>query len=80
MAEKRFSFGRLIAATLVTAVIAIAASLAYLSAEPGRMRLGEILAAIFGVGLTVIVAGGLAGLMFVSARSGRDDIVGRGDS
>lgn len=80
MMKKGGSFRKLMAATLAAAIVAIAASLAYLSSDPGRMPLSEILAVIFGVGLTIIVAGGLAGLMFLSSRSGRDDIVGRGRS
>lgn len=78
MTQPHFSFGRLMAVTALAAIVAIIAALLYLSAEPGRMPLGEILAAVFGVGLTVLIAGGLAGLMFMSARSGRDDI-GRGE-
>ena len=78
MARQSFSFGRLMVWTLLAAVVAVAASLAYLASEPGRMHLSEILVAVFGVGLTVIVAGGLAGLMFLSAHSGHDDKAGRG--
>ncbi len=78
MVQKSFSFARVMAVTVLAAAVAVAASLAYLASEPGRMHLSEILAAVFGVGLTVIVAGGLAGLMFHSAHSGHDDEAGRG--
>lgn len=73
-----FSFGRFMAVILAAAVLAIGLSLAFLSAEPGRMPLSEILATVFGVGLTIVIAGALSGLMFFSSRSGRDDDAGRG--
>jgi hypothetical protein len=78
MKKQQSSFGRLTAVTAVSAAIAVALSLAYLAAEPGRMHSAEILAVIFGVGLTVLVAGGLTALMYLSAASGHDDEVGRG--
>jgi len=76
MAKQAASFGKLMAINAAAAVIAVALSLAYLAAEPGRMHLGTILTTVFGVGITVLVAGGLASLMFVSSRSGRDEEVG----
>jgi uncharacterized membrane protein HdeD (DUF308 family) len=64
--------------TAVAGVVAVIFSLIYLAAEPGKMPASEILATVFGVGLTVFIAGGLAALMFFSSRSGRDDEVGHG--
>jgi len=76
MAKQRFSLRGVAAVTIVAAIAAVAAALAYLASDPGRMQLSEILATIFGVGLTVTVAGALAGLMIYSARSGHDDDAG----
>lgn len=69
--------GPILAVTLVTAIIAVILALLYVSAGPERLHLGTALATIFGVGLTVLMAGGLTALMFHSDRSGRDDAVGR---
>ncbi len=76
MAPRSTSTARLLWATAGTAVIAVLLSLLYLSAEPGRMPLSEILATVFGVGITVLIAGGLTTLMYFSASSGRDEQAG----
>lgn len=76
MAQSRTSFAKLMTATVIAAIVAVIVSLLYLASEPGRMRLHTILAVIFGVGLSVLVAGTLTSLMYLSASSGRDDAVG----
>lgn len=78
MARSRTSFAKLMTATVIAAIVAVIVSLLYLASEPGRMRVHAIIATIFGVGLSVLVAGTLTSLMYLSSSSGRDDAVGRG--
>lgn len=68
--------GKLLAVTMVAAVGAVGIALLYVGWGPERLRLGTALATIFGVGLTVLLAGGLMALMYHSDRTGRDDAVG----
>ncbi|KKC24635.1 hypothetical protein [Sphingomonas sp. SRS2] len=70
----------LMAWTTLAAIVAVIAALGFLSAGPGPMHRHEIIATIFGVGLTVLLAGGLSAAMYRSAASGRDDLVGRAGS
>jgi NO-binding membrane sensor protein with MHYT domain len=68
---------KLLGISALAAVAAVVLALLYVSSDPEPLRLSTALATIFGVGVTVIVAGGLMALMYHSDRSGRDDIVGR---
>ena len=66
-------FWRLMAVVAVVAVVAIVGALswAYLSGTP--LRLHFALAMSLGIGLTLLLAGALMGLLFFSARSGHDE-------
>ena len=76
MSKQGASFRKLLFITGAVAVAAVVLSLLYLSSEPGKMPLSEILATVFGVGATVFIAGGLTALMYFSSASGRDDAIG----
>lgn len=65
------------AITAVTAVIAVGAALSWLKATGTALSLHVIIATAFGVGLSVILAGILMALVFLSSRSGMDDDSGK---
>lgn len=66
-------FWRLLAITAVVAVAAIAAALWYAHATGTPLRLHFVVAMSLGIGLTLMLAGALMGLLFFSARSGHDE-------
>lgn len=47
--------------------------------QSGPVQIHMLIATALGVGLSVIVAGALMGLIYFSSRSGADDDVGQGD-
>ncbi|MGF1550070.1 MAG: hypothetical protein ACFBQW_06005 [Sphingomonadaceae bacterium] len=57
----------------LAALFSVAAALAYLWIEAGRIRFHAGAAMAVGVGLSVLLGTGLMGLLFVSAHSGHDD-------
>jgi hypothetical protein len=65
--------------TALAAVAAIALSLLYLWGT-GPVSLHMLIATALGVGLSVLVAGALMGLIFLSDRSGHDEDAALGDS
>ena len=72
-------FRRLLAVTLAVAVVAVAVALAVLQNEGVALRAPFVIALGLGIALSLVLAGALMGLIFVSARSGHDDRVGRDD-
>ncbi len=68
-------YRRLLAVALVVAGAAVAAALASLVAHGVELRLPLIIAVVAGITGSVMLAGALMGLVFVSARSGHDDAV-----
>ena len=72
----RLSFGRLMRWTAATAIGAILVALYYLHTHVGAMPIHMVVATILGVGFTVMLAGGLTALCYLSANSGSDDHVG----
>jgi hypothetical protein len=64
--------------TALAAVLAICLSLLYLWST-GPVGLHMLLATALGVGLSVLVAGALMGLIFLSDRSGHDEDAAQGD-
>ncbi|MHA6768037.1 hypothetical protein [Sphingobium ummariense] len=66
------TFRLLVGISIVVAGVSIALTLFYLWLSGAPMRPAVILVAIFGVGLTVLVAGGLMALLYTSAQSGHD--------
>jgi ABC-type nickel/cobalt efflux system permease component RcnA len=57
----------------VVAAVAIVAALFYAYARGTPLRLHFVLAMSLGIGLTLLLAGALMGLLFFSARSGHDE-------
>ena len=55
------------------AVVAVLLSLIYLQSSGEPVPIHMLIATAAGVGLTILVAAGLMGLLFVSNRSGYDD-------
>ena len=55
------------------AVVAVLLSLIYLKSSGQPVPIHMLIATAAGVGLTILVAAGLMGLLFVSNRSGYDD-------
>lgn len=68
-------FWRLIAVTAIVAALAIGAALWVMRLEGTPLRLHLVMAMSVGIGLTLLIAGALMGLLFYSARSGHDDAV-----
>lgn len=66
-------FWRLLAITGAVAVAAIVAALWYAHASGAQLRLHFVVAMSLGIGLTLLLAGALMGLLFFSARSGHDE-------
>jgi uncharacterized membrane protein YbhN (UPF0104 family) len=60
------------------ALVAILLSLIYLKSSGQPVPIHMLIATAAGVGLTILVAAGLMGLLFVSNRSGYDDEAGGG--
>lgn len=73
-------FRRLMLVVVAITVLAVGAALAWLQASGAPARWELWLAVTVGVAGTMLLAGGLMGLVFVSNRSGHDDDVGRSDS
>lgn len=67
-------FWRLLGVTAVVAAVAIGAALYYAHATGTPLRLHFALAMSLGIGLTLLLAGALMGLVFFSARSGHDEV------
>lgn len=70
------TFRLLLGASIVTSGFAIALTLLYLWATGAPLQPAVILVATIGVGATVLVAGGLMGLLYYSAQSGHDARIG----
>ena len=66
-------FWRLMAGVAAVAVAAIVGALDYMQATGTPLRLHFVIALTLGIGLTLLLAGALMGLLFFSARSGHDD-------
>jgi len=60
------------------AIVAILLSLIYLKSAGRPVSIHMMIATAAGVGLTILCAAGLMGLLFVSNRSGHDDEADRG--
>ena len=67
-------FWRLLGITAIVAALAIGAALYYAHATGTPLRLHFALAMSLGIGLTLLLAGALMGLLFFSARSGHDEM------
>ncbi len=68
-------FRRLMAIAAVVAAVTVATALTGLAAQGVTLRLPLVLAVAAGITGSVMLAGALMGLVFVSARSGHDDAV-----
>jgi hypothetical protein len=60
---------------IATAILAVAAALTYLWAEGSPMTVAVVIATSAGVSLSVMLGGGLMGLIFLSSGSGHDQDV-----
>lgn len=72
-------FRRLMGIVALVSVAAVAAALAWLTASGAPVRWELWLAVAGGVAGTMLLAGALMGLVFVSNRSGHDADIGRAD-
>jgi hypothetical protein len=68
-------YRRLMAWMTLAAALAVLAALAYLKSALGALPLPIILATIAGIGLSVVLAGALMGLVFLSSGTGHDQDV-----
>lgn len=66
-------FWRLLAITVGVALAAIIGALWYAHGNGTPLRLHFVVAMSLGIGLTLLLAGALMGLLFYSARSGHDE-------
>ena len=66
-------FWRLMTIVALAAAAAIVAALFYAHATGTPLRLHFVVAMSLGIGLTLLLAGALMGLLFFSARSGHDE-------
>jgi RsiW-degrading membrane proteinase PrsW (M82 family) len=67
------SVAALAAGVAAVALVAVLLSLIYLKSSGQPVPIHMLIATAAGVGLTILVAAGLMGLLFVSNRSGYDD-------
>mgnify|MGYP003392459952 len=65
-------FRQLMRWTAITAVVAVVAAITALIVSGAPIRLHMLIAVALGIGLSIMLAGALMGLVFVSARSGHD--------
>jgi hypothetical protein len=72
-AELRRRYWRLVGLMAAIAALTIAGALYYVQASGTPLRLHTALAMSLGIGLTLLLAGALMGLLFFSARSGHDE-------
>lgn len=70
-------YRRLLALMFGLAVVVIGVALTVLHAEGVVLRLNFVIALALGIGVSLMLAGALMGLLFVSANSGHDDSVER---
>lgn len=73
-------YRRLMALMLGVAVAAVAVALAVLHHDGVVLRRHVVTAMGLGIGVSLLLAGALMGLVFVSAASGHDDAVDRAES
>lgn len=64
---------------IAAASLSVAASIFYLWADGSPFTVAVVVATIAGVSLSVLLAGGLMGLVFMSAGTGHDEDVARRD-
>lgn len=64
---------------IATAMLGVAAALVYLWADGSPLTVAVVVATSAGVSLSVLLAGALMGLIFMSAGTGHDEDVGRPD-
>ena len=72
-------YRRLMALMLGLAIVAVAGALTLLRHEGVVMHLHFVIAMGLGIGVSLLLAGALMGLVFVSASSGHDESVERFD-
>ncbi len=70
-------YRRLLALMVAVAVVAIAVALVVLHGEGVVLRPQFVIALSLGIGASLLLAGVLMGLVFVSAASGHDDAIER---
>lgn len=70
-------YRRLMATMLGLAVVAVGGALVVLTHEGVVLRPNFVIALALGIGVSLLLAGALMGLVFVSANSGHDDSVER---
>jgi hypothetical protein len=66
-------YRRLMLWMAAAALVAVIAAIAYLKAQGGPFPIHMLIATIGGVGLTVLLAAALMGLVFLSSGSGHDE-------
>ncbi|MET0376080.1 MAG: hypothetical protein ABW128_17715 [Rhizorhabdus sp.] len=64
---------------IATATLAVAAALLWLRLEGSPLTVAVVIATSAGVAFSVLLAGALMGLIFLSSGSGHDEDVGRTD-
>lgn len=69
-------FRRLMIGMGIAALAAVIIAIVYLQQQGGPLPVHMLIATIAGVGVTVLLAGALMGLVFVSAGSGHDEDAG----
>lgn len=68
-------FRRIMIWMAIAAAAMAAAALIWLSIEYGSLSLATVLAVVFGIGATVLLAAALMGLIFLSSGTGHDEAV-----
>jgi hypothetical protein len=71
----RNRYWRLMRWMLLAAILTVIAALAWLSSDGSTPSIAEYLATAAGVGLSVLLAGALMGLIFLSSGTGHDEDV-----
>lgn len=71
----RNRYWRMMRWTLLAAISSAIAAVTWLSSDGSSLSIAEVIATIAGVGLSVLLAGALMGLVFLSSGTGHDDDV-----
>ncbi len=68
-------YRRIMRWVLLASALGIAAAIVYLRSDGSRLSVHVLIAVIAGVGLSVLLAGALMGLVFLSSGTGHDEDV-----
>jgi len=71
----RNRYWRMMRWTLLAAILSVIAAIAWLRSDGSPLSIPALIATIAGVGLSVMLAGALMGLIFLSSGTGHDEDV-----